>query len=257
MTGCNGELMSDIFISDAVKLSDCGIFAFYTYNMKLLIVEDDRSLSRSINDYLKLEGYICEVALTFDDAIQKVDVNKYDCIILDIGLPDGNGLDVIRSMKSKRLTGGILILSARSSLDDKLIGLNIGADDYLTKPFHFAELSARINSIYRRNNLLGLNELTFNEIRINTEDNQVYVNDRLLVLTKKEYDLLLFFMANRNRIITKESIVEHLWGDNVILTDSFDFVYTHVKNLRKKIVAAEGRNYIKCIYGFGYKFVDN
>lgn len=225
--------------------------------MKLLIVEDDRSLSRSINDYLKLEGHICEIALTYNDATQKASVNKYDCIILDIGLPDGNGLDLIREMKANKLTGGILILSARSSLDDKLVGLKIGADDYLTKPFHFAELSARINSIFRRNNFLGLNEITFNEIRINTEDNQVFVNDRLLVLTKKEYDLLLFFMANRNRIITKESIVEHLWGDNVILTDSFDFVYTHVKNLRKKIVAAEGRNYIKCIYGFGYKFIEN
>jgi DNA-binding response OmpR family regulator len=225
--------------------------------VKLLIVEDDRSLSRSINDYLKLEGHICEVALTYNDATEKASVNKYDCIILDIGLPDGNGLDLIKEMKANKLTGGILILSAKSSLDDKLVGLKIGADDYLTKPFHFAELSARINSIHRRNNFLGLNEITFNEIRINTEDNQAFVNDRLLILTKKEYDLLLFFIANRNRIITKESIVEHLWGDNVILTDSFDFVYTHVKNLRKKIVAAEGRNYIKCIYGFGYKFIEN
>jgi DNA-binding response OmpR family regulator len=224
--------------------------------VKLLIVEDDRSLSRSINDYLKLEGHICEVALTLGDALQKASVNKYDCLILDIGLPDGNGLDLIREMKTRKLTGGILILSAKSSLDDKVVGLKIGADDYLTKPFHFAELSARINSIHRRNNFLGQNEITFNEIRINTEDNQVYVNDTLLVLTKKEYDLLVFFMASRNRIITKESIVEHLWGDNVILTDSFDFVYTHVKNLRKKIVAKGGRNYIKCIYGFGYKFID-
>lgn len=224
--------------------------------MKLLIVEDDRSLSRSINDYLKMEGHICEVALTLSDALQKAAVNKYDCIILDIGLPDGNGLDLIREMKSRKLTGGILILSAKSSLDDKVDGLKIGADDYLTKPFHFAELSARLNSIHRRNNFLGLNEITFNEIKIKTEDNQVFVNDTLLNLTKKEYDLLLFFMANTNRIITKESIVEHLWGDNVILTDSFDFVYTHVKNLRKKIVAASGRNYIKCIYGFGYKFID-
>ena len=225
--------------------------------MKLLIVEDDRALSRSINDYLKLEGHICESAFALNDALSKAGVNKYDCIIVDIGLPDGNGLDLIREMKSRKLTGGILILSAKSSLDDKIVGLKIGADDYLTKPFHFAELSARLNSIHRRNNYSGLNEIAFNEIRVNTEDNQVYVNDKLLVLTKKEYDLLLFFMANTNRIITKESIVEHLWGDNVILTDSFDFVYTHVKNLRKKIVAAEGRNYIKCIYGFGYKFVDN
>ena len=225
--------------------------------MKLLIVGDDRSLNRSIYDYLKMEGHICEVALKFNDALEKAGINKYDCIILDIGLPDGNGLDLIREMKLKKLTGGILILSAKSSLDDKLTGLKTGADDYLTKPFHFAELSARITSICRRNNFLGMNEITFNEIRIDTEGNQVYVNERLLILTKKEYDLLLFFMANRNRIVTKESIVEHLWGDNVILTDSFDFVYTHVKNLRKKIVTADGRNYIKCIYGFGYKFIES
>ena len=160
-------------------------------------------------------------------------------------------------MKSNKLAGGILIISAKSSLENKLTGLKIGADDYLTKPFHFAELSARINSICRRNNFLGMTEIIFNEIRINTNDNQAYVNDKLLNLTKKEYDLLLFFMANRNIIITKESIVEHLWGDDVILTDSFDFVYTHVKNLRKKIIASDGRNYIKCVYGFGYKFSDS
>jgi DNA-binding response OmpR family regulator len=210
--------------------------------VKLLIVEDDRSLSLSIYDYLRLEGHICEVAVNLHDAMNKAADNKYDCIILDIGLPDGSGLDIIREMKSNKMSGGVLIISAKSSLDDKLTGLKIGADDYLTKPFHFAELSARISAICRRNNFLGMNEIIFNEIRI---------------LTKKEYDLLLFFMANRNRIITKESIVEHLWGDNVILTDSFDFVYTHVKNLRKKIIALQGRNYIKSIYGFGYKLVDN
>jgi DNA-binding response OmpR family regulator len=225
--------------------------------VKLLIVEDDKSLSRSIYDYLKMEGHICEVALNLHEAIYKTADNKYDCIVLDIGLPDGTGLDVIREMKANKLSGGILIISAKSSLDDKLTGLNIGADDYLTKPFHFAELSARINSICRRNNFMGMNEIIFNEIRIKTEDNQVYINDKILNLTKKEYDLLLFFMVNRNRIITKESLVEHLWGDSVILTDSFDFVYTHVKNLRKKIVASKGRNYIKCIYGFGYKFIDS
>jgi DNA-binding response OmpR family regulator len=225
--------------------------------VKLLIVEDDRSLCAAINDYLKMEGHICEIAQNYRQAIFKAGDNRYDCIILDIGLPDGSGLDIIRELKANKLSDGILILSARSSLDDKLTGLKIGADDYLTKPFHFAEMSARINSIYRRNNLLGLNEISFDEIKINTSDNQAYVNNNPLNLTRKEYDLLLFFVTNRNRIITKESIVEHLWGDEVILTDSFDFVYTHVKNLRKKITKAGGKNYIKCIYGFGYKFLDN
>jgi DNA-binding response OmpR family regulator len=225
--------------------------------VKLLIIEDDRSLCAAINDYLKMEGHICEVAQNFKQAIIKAGDNRYDCIILDIGLPDGNGLDIIRELKANKSTDGILILSARSSLDDKLTGLKTGADDYLTKPFHFAEMSARLNSIYRRNNQLGLNEISFNEIKVNTSDNQAYVDSTLLNLTRKEYDLLVFFVTNRNRIITKESIVEHLWGDEVILTDSFDFVYTHVKNLRKKIVRAGGKNYIKCIYGFGYKFLDS
>ena len=204
-----------------------------------------------------MEGHICEIAQNFNQAINKTADNRYDCIILDIGLPDGNGLDIIKELKENKISDGILILSAKSSLDDKLLGLKIGADDYLTKPFHFAELSARINSIYRMNSFLGLNQISFNEIRANTYDKQAYVNDKLLNLTKKEYDLLVFFITNRNRIITKESIVEHLWGDDVILTDSFDFVYTHVKNLRKKIIAADGKNYIKCIYGFGYKFIES
>jgi DNA-binding response OmpR family regulator len=225
--------------------------------VKILIIEDDRSLRMSIHDYLKMEGHICEVAENLFQASDKTNINRYDCIILDIGLPDGTGLEIIKELKKNKAADGILILSARNSLDDKLLGLKIGADDYLTKPFHFAELSARINSIYRRNSFLGMNEISFNEIKANTYDKQAYVNETLLNLTKKEYDLLVFFMTNRNRIITKESIVEHLWGDEVILTDSFDFVYTHVKNLRKKIIAAKGKNYIKCIYGFGYKFIEN
>lgn len=225
--------------------------------MKILIVEDDRSLNAAINDYLRLEGHICETAQNYNQAILKAGDNSYDCIILDIGLPGGSGLDIIRELKANKSTDGILILSAKSSLEDKLTGLKTGADDYLTKPFHFAEMSARINSIYRRNNLLGRNEVSFNEITVNTLDNQAFVSNNSLDLTRKEYDLLLFFVANSHRLITKESIVEHLWGDGVILTDSFDFVYTHVKNLRKKITGAGGRNYIKCIYGFGYKFTDS
>jgi DNA-binding response OmpR family regulator len=224
--------------------------------MKLLIVEDEKSLSKSICEYLRMEGHICEEAKNYREALIKIADNRYNCLILDIGLPDGNGLDIIREMKANKLTDRILILSAKSSLDDKLTGLKIGADDYLTKPFHMAELSARLNSIYRRDNFMGFNELIFNEIKIRIDENQAFVNDQLLNLTRKEYDLLLFFLSNRDRIVTKESIVEHLWGDNVILTDSFDFVYTHVKNLRKKLIAKNCRNYIKVIYGFGYKFCD-
>jgi DNA-binding response OmpR family regulator len=225
--------------------------------MKLLIVEDERSLSKSICDYLKMEGHICEEAFTFRDALYKTADNRYDCVILDIGLPDGSGLDIIKEMKTGKVTDRILILSAKSSLDDKVTGLNIGADDYLTKPFHMAELSARINSLYRRGNQMGLNEIVFNEIRILTNNKTVLINNEPVTLTRKEYDLLLFFIVNKNRIVSKESIVEHLWGDNVVLTDSFDFVYTHVKNLRKKLTGKNCGHYIKVIYSFGYKFGEN
>jgi DNA-binding response OmpR family regulator len=225
--------------------------------MKLLVVEDEKPLSRSICEYLRLEGHICEDAHTYKEALLKIGDNRYDCIILDIGLPDGSGLDIIRELKASKLTDRVIILSARSSLEDKLTGLNIGADDYLTKPFHMAELNARINSISRRENFMGFNEVIFNEIKIMINENQAFVNDQPLNLTRKEYDLLLFFIANKNRTVSKESIVEHLWGDNVILTDSFDFVYTHVKNLRKKLISGNCTNYIKVIYGFGYKFCDS
>jgi DNA-binding response OmpR family regulator len=225
--------------------------------MKLLIVEDEKSLSRSICEYLRIEGHICEEAHTYKDALNKTADNIYNCIVLDIGLPDGNGLDIIRELKLNKSTDRILILSAKSSLDDKLTGLKIGADDYLTKPFHMSELSARISSICRRDNFMGFNELDFNEIKVKTDEKLAYVNGQTINLTRKEYDLLMFFMVNKDRIVTKESIVEHLWGDNVVLTDSFDFVYTHVKNLRKKLESKNCPNYIKVIYGFGYKFCDS
>jgi len=222
--------------------------------MKLLIVEDERSLSRAICEYLKVEGHICEEAHNYHEAIKKTADNTYNCLVLDLGLPDGSGLDIIRELKKNKAADRVLILSARSSLEDKITGLKIGADDYLSKPFHMAELSARINSVCRRDNFNGFNELSFNEIKIRTDAQEVLINDKLLNLTRKEYDLLVFFMINKDRVITKESIVEHLWGDNVILTDSFDFIYTHVKNLRKKLLSYNCGNYIKVIYGFGYKF---
>lgn len=224
--------------------------------MKVLIVEDEKPLSDSISNYLKQEGYICETALNFDQADRKISGSNYDCIVLDIGLPDGNGLNLIKTLKENKMNDGVLILSAKNSIEDKIKGLEIGADDYLTKPFHLAELNARIKSIFRRRNLSGNNEVIFNEIRINTDEKQVYVNDKALTLTRKEYELALFFVSNKNRVLTKESIVEHLWGDNVVMADSFEFVYTHIKNLRKKILEFGGNDYIKTVYGLGYKFTD-
>ena len=225
-------------------------------NMKVLIVEDEKPLIDSISNYLKQEGYLCEIALNFNQAESKISSNSYDCIILDIGLPDRSGLELIKVLKSNNSKDGILILSANNSINDKIIGLEIGADDYLTKPFHLSELNARIKSIFRRRNLSGNVEILFNEIKINTEEKQIYINDTILNLTRKEYELLLFFISNKNRVLTKLSIVEHLWGDNVVMADSLEFVYTHVKNLRKKIIENEGNDYIKTVYGLGYKFTD-
>ena len=224
--------------------------------MKILLIEDEKELSRSITDYLQNENYLCEAVFNFEQAIEKINLYHYDCIIVDINLPDGSGLNLIRALKENKSETGIIIISARNSLDDKIIGLEIGADDYLTKPFHLPELNARIKSIIRRRSFGGVNEIVFNDLRILPEQMEVSVKNQSLVLTKKEYDLLVFFLSNKDRILTRESIAEHLWGDEMDTADSFDFIYTHIKNLRKKIMEKGGEDYIKTIYGMGYKFTD-
>jgi DNA-binding response OmpR family regulator len=224
--------------------------------MKILLIEDEKELSRSITDYLQNENYLCEAVFNFEQAIEKINLYHYDCIIVDINLPDGSGLNLIRALKENKSETGIIIISARNSLDDKIIGLEIGADDYLTKPFHLPELNARIKSIIRRRSFGGVNEIVFNDLRILPEQMEVSVKNQSLVLTKKEYDLLVFFISNKDRILTRESIAEHLWGDEMDTADSFDFIYTHIKNLRKKIMEKGGEDYIKTIYGMGYKFTD-
>ncbi|MBI5217985.1 MAG: response regulator transcription factor [Bacteroidia bacterium] len=221
--------------------------------MKILVIEDETELLSDIIRYLMQEGYVCESAVTYDSAIEKTDLYNYDCIIVDIMLPGGNGLDVIKELKKTKPETGVVIISAKNALDDKITGLHIGADDYITKPFHLSELNARVKSVIRRRNFIGKNEVVFNEIKINTDRMQVFVNNQIIILTKKEYDLLLYFLSNINRVITKESIAEHLWGDNMDMADSFDFIYTHIKNLRKKIIEKGGLDYIKTIYGMGYK----
>ncbi|MEI7661806.1 MAG: response regulator transcription factor [Bacteroidota bacterium] len=222
--------------------------------MKILLIEDEKELSGSITEYLQKENYLCEAVLNYEDAIEKINLYRYDCIIVDINLPDGSGLDVIRALKQIKSETGIIIISARNSLDDKIAGLEIGADDYLTKPFHLPELNARVKSIIRRRSFGGTNEINFNDIRILPEQMEVTVNGSTLVLTKKEYDLLIFFISNKDRVLTKEAIAEHLWGDEMDTADSFDFIYTHIKNLRKKIMEKGGEDYIRTIYGMGYKF---
>jgi len=223
--------------------------------MKLLLVEDEKELQESISEYLKADGYNIEIASSFREGEDKVEMYSYDCLIIDIGLPDGSGLDLIRLLKKKDAEAGVIIISAKNSLDDKLTGLDIGADDYLTKPFHLSELNARVRSIIRRRNFKGSNMLQYNEIKIFFDSRKVFVGDNEIILTRKEYDLLLYFVTNEQKVLDKEAIADHLWGDNMsLISDSFDFIYTHIKNLRKKLTDSGSKDYIRTVYGIGYKF---
>lgn len=225
-------------------------------DMKLLLVEDEKDLAESILKYLREEHYLCEWASDFISASQKIELYAYDCALIDITLPGGNGLDLVRQFKAQDSAAGIIVISARNSLDDKIAGLDIGADDYLTKPFHLSELNARIKSLIRRRSFRGKQEVIFREIRVATDSLEVFVKGEMLVLTKKELDLLLYFIANQKRVLTKESIAEHLWGEQADSLDSLDFIYTHIKNLRKKLVEKGCPDYIRSVYGMGYKFAE-
>lgn len=222
--------------------------------MKLLIVEDELSLLQSIQSYFMQEGNICESATSFSMASEKIALYNYDCILLDLGLPDGDGLTLLKELKSKNNKTGILIVSARNSLDDKLDGLNLGADDYLVKPFHLSELMARVSAIIRRKHFDGENIIQFNELTVNFSAKTVTVKENTLTLTKKEFDLLVYFLANKGKVVSKNAIAEHLWGDEMDVADNFDFIYTHIKNLRKKLIEAGSADYMHSVYGVGYKF---
>ncbi len=223
--------------------------------MNLLIIEDEIDLLESITEFLVSESFSVESVTAYSMAEEKVTLYDYDCVVVDINLPGGSGLDIIRKLKSKNKDAGVIIISAKNSLDDKLTGLDIGADDYLTKPFHLSELNARIKSIIRRRGFKGSNEKKFNELTVQFDNRRLFVNEKEVVLTRKEYDLLLYFIMNEDKVLSKEDIAEHLWGDDMSLTaDSFDFIYNHIKNLRKKLIDNGCEDYIKTVYGIGYKF---
>jgi len=223
--------------------------------MKILIIEDEKELSVSISRYLSTEQFFCEAAYDYDTALEKISINEYSCIILDITLPNGNGLDLLKELKKMDKADGVLIVSARNSLDDKITGLNTGADDYLAKPFHLPELAARVSAIIRRKSFGGHNLIKVGELVLDLQDKSLKFREAAIVLTRKEYELLLYLLSNRNRVVTKEAIVEHLWGDDIDMADSYDFIYSHIKNLRKKMMNAGCPDYIKAIYGMGYKFI--
>ena len=222
--------------------------------MKLLIIEDEKELSDSICTYFSNENFTCESAYDFQSAIEKINLFDYVAIVLDITLPHGNGLDILREIKANNKTEGVIIISAKNSLDDKLKGLKIGADDYLTKPFHLPELGARVAAIIRRISFGGKSQIILDHMTLDIEEKILKGENVTVDLTKKEYDLLLYFISNKNRVVTKEAIVEHLWGDDIEMANSYDFIYTHIKNLRRKLIQSGCPDYIKAIYGMGYKF---
>ncbi|MBJ7880715.1 response regulator transcription factor [Gelidibacter salicanalis] len=224
--------------------------------MKILVIEDNIELLKDIKEYLEREGNVCEIAKDYQSALSKINDFQYDLLVIDITLPDGSGLDIIREVKQENIDVGIIVISAKNALDDKINGLELGADDYLTKPFYLPELNARIKALYRRKIYNGSNDIIFNEIKIIPEKRLVLVNEQALTLTQKEYDIINFFIANKNRLLTKEAIAEHIWGDHIENSDSFNFIYTHLANLRKKISDFGGQDYIKSIYRVGYKFSD-
>lgn len=222
--------------------------------MKILLIEDETELRNSIEQYLKLEGFLIESVADFTTASYKLADYNYDCILVDITLPNGNGLDLIRQVKKSQSKVGIIIISAKNSIDDKINGLDLGADDYLPKPFSLAELNSRIKAIIRRNNFSGNTTLLLNEIAIIPEERLVKINDEKVLLTAKEFDLLLFFVMNKNRVVSKNTIAEHLWGDDSDQMDSHDFIYVHLRNLKKKLAEKGCKDYIQNIYGIGYNF---
>jgi DNA-binding response OmpR family regulator len=222
--------------------------------MKLLLVEDNPELLSTIADYLVHENNICEVAQSFDQAREKITLFTYDCIILDIMLPDGNGINLLKLLKKEGVESSVIIISAKNSLDFKLTGLDEGADDYITKPFPLPELYSRIKAVTRRNSKRATaHTVDFNEISVDLSSMETKVHGKDIILTRKETNLLIYFLNNTNRVLSRQAIASHLWGDYTDNLDNFDFVYQHVKNLRKKISDAGGEDYIKTVYGLGYK----
>ena len=222
--------------------------------MQILIVEDELPLMESMVSYLEMEGFRCEQATSYHAGLCSLDKHDYICLLIDLNLPDGDGMDLVKMARQNQNSSGIIIISARNALEERVKGLEVGADDYLVKPFHLSELVARVHSVARRTRSMGEEILTFGMIRVMPEERACFVEDRQIDLTRKEHDLLLYLMSNRNRVITKESIADYLWGEYGGGYGSYDFVYTHLKNLRRKLMDADCPDYIKNMYGVGYKF---
>ena len=223
--------------------------------MKILVIEDEPAMRDTMVQSLQQELYVVETANDFFTALEKLGVYEYDCILLDIGLPGGNGFTLLEELKKQNKTEGVIIVSARNSLDDKVKGLNLGADDYLSKPFHLAELHARVKSVLRRKKLDGSNFISCNNLKVDAEQRLVWIHEKEITLNRKEFDVLLYMLINKNRLVNKSALAEHVWGDYIDEANSFDFIYSQIKNLRKKLKDHEAEIDIQAVYGVGYKLV--
>lgn len=224
--------------------------------MKILIIEDEIEIATSIKNYLSSNDFVCESASTLKIAIEKIDLYSYDCILLDLMLTDGDGFKILEILKSQNKTDGVIIISAKDTLETKIEGLTLGADDYLTKPFHLSELLVRIQALVRRKQFNGNNVISFNEIEVDTISKSVKIKGNKIEFTKKEMDLLLFLIGNKNKVLSKSAIAEHLSGDMADMLDNHDFVYAHIKNMKKKLKEMGAADYLKSVYGTGYKWED-
>ncbi len=222
--------------------------------MKILIIEDEQDLLNVMLRYLKREGYLCETASTFNEGYKKISNYEYACAIVDLNLPGGDGLKLVKILREENTETGIIIISARNTVDDRIGGLDVGADDYLTKPFNLSELNARVKAVLRRKTNQFNKELKFGKLSIDLDERRVKAGDTILKLTKKEYAILVYLTRNKNRVVTKDALAEHLWGDYMDEAVSFDFIYAHVKNLRKKLSENNCGEFLQTVYGIGYKF---
>lgn len=225
--------------------------------MKILVIEDEPEMRENIVRSLQTEAYVVETADDYYSAREKLGIYQYDCILLDIGLPGGDGLSLLEEVQKDGLQTGVIIVSAKDSLDDKVKGLNLGADDYLPKPFHMAELHARVKSIIRRKTLGGTSVIQLGNLRIDTEQRTVHAGETGLSLNRKEYDVLLYLVTNKGRLVAKTALAEHVWGDTIDEANSFDFIYSQIKNLRKKLKDHGAGVEINAVYGVGYKLVES
>lgn len=223
--------------------------------MKILVVEDEPEMRLLIKQFLEDENYVVEEAADFQTGLDKICSYDYDCILLDIMLPGGNGLDFLRELNGMHKADSVIIISAKDSLDDKIKGLNLGADDYLTKPFHIAELNARIKSVIRRKKSDGQQLLEIENVSINIDERLVTINNMPLDLNRKEFDILVFFVMNKLRVVSKSAIAENIWGDYIDQSNDFDFIYSQIKNLRKKLRSLEAKIDISAVYGMGYRLI--